>query len=112
MRPVTETRALPLSIGELSRLTGVHIETIRYYEAGQNASGSAAHHRRPAHLRRKTPANARIHPAGAGFRFRPRRYPRASGFGRIGARLMRRSAGDRQPSPRWRPSEARGPHQT
>ena len=32
MRPVTETRAPPLSIGELSRLTGVHIETIRYYE--------------------------------------------------------------------------------
>jgi MerR family transcriptional regulator, mercuric resistance operon regulatory protein len=32
MPPITEMRAPPLSIGELSRLTGVHIETIRYYE--------------------------------------------------------------------------------
>jgi MerR family mercuric resistance operon transcriptional regulator len=32
MQPVTDPRAAPLSIGELSRLTGVHIETIRYYE--------------------------------------------------------------------------------
>ncbi len=32
MQPVTDTRAPALSIGELSRLTSVHIETIRYYE--------------------------------------------------------------------------------
>lgn len=32
MRPAKDMRAAPLSIGELSRLTGVHIETIRYYE--------------------------------------------------------------------------------
>jgi MerR family mercuric resistance operon transcriptional regulator len=32
MPPVTDKRATPLSIGALSRLTGVHIETIRYYE--------------------------------------------------------------------------------
>lgn len=32
MPPFTESRGAPLSIGELSRLTGVHIETIRYYE--------------------------------------------------------------------------------
>lgn len=32
MPMVTDTRAAPFSIGELSRLTGVHIETIRYYE--------------------------------------------------------------------------------
>jgi MerR family transcriptional regulator, mercuric resistance operon regulatory protein len=32
MQPVTDARAPPLSIGELSRLTGVHVETIRYYE--------------------------------------------------------------------------------
>ena len=32
MQPVTEKRGAPLSIGALSRLTGVHIETIRYYE--------------------------------------------------------------------------------
>ena len=32
MRVVKDTRAASLSIGELSRLTGVHIETIRYYE--------------------------------------------------------------------------------
>ena len=32
MPPITKMRAPPLSIGELSRLTGVHIETIRYYE--------------------------------------------------------------------------------
>jgi MerR family transcriptional regulator, mercuric resistance operon regulatory protein len=32
MRPFTDTRRAPLSIGALSRLTGVHIETIRYYE--------------------------------------------------------------------------------
>jgi MerR family mercuric resistance operon transcriptional regulator len=32
MQPITQTRAPSLSIGELSRITGVHIETIRYYE--------------------------------------------------------------------------------
>jgi MerR family transcriptional regulator, mercuric resistance operon regulatory protein len=32
MPAVTESRARPLSIGELSRLSGVNIETIRYYE--------------------------------------------------------------------------------
>jgi MerR family mercuric resistance operon transcriptional regulator len=32
MRPITASRAKGLSIGELSRLTGVNIETIRYYE--------------------------------------------------------------------------------
>ncbi len=30
--PITEVRANALAIGELSRRTGVHIETIRYYE--------------------------------------------------------------------------------
>jgi MerR family transcriptional regulator, mercuric resistance operon regulatory protein len=29
---ITNARLGPLSIGELARLTGVHIETIRYYE--------------------------------------------------------------------------------
>ena len=32
MPPFNDTRGASLSIGELSRLTGVHIETIRYYE--------------------------------------------------------------------------------
>ena len=32
MRPITDARAAGLSIGELSKLTGVNIETIRYYE--------------------------------------------------------------------------------
>jgi MerR family mercuric resistance operon transcriptional regulator len=32
MRPITDSRAEGLMIGELSRRTGVHIETIRYYE--------------------------------------------------------------------------------
>jgi MerR family mercuric resistance operon transcriptional regulator len=32
MRPITDARAEGLMIGELSRQTGVHIETIRYYE--------------------------------------------------------------------------------
>jgi MerR family mercuric resistance operon transcriptional regulator len=32
MRPITDSRAEGLSIGELSRLTNVNIETIRYYE--------------------------------------------------------------------------------
>ena len=32
MRPITDSRAKGLSIGELSSLTGVNIETIRYYE--------------------------------------------------------------------------------
>jgi MerR family mercuric resistance operon transcriptional regulator len=32
MRPITDSRAEGLLIGELSRRTGVHIETIRYYE--------------------------------------------------------------------------------
>jgi MerR family transcriptional regulator, mercuric resistance operon regulatory protein len=32
MRPITDLRAAALSIGELSRRTGVHVETIRYYE--------------------------------------------------------------------------------
>lgn len=32
MRPITVARAEGLMIGELSRQTGVHIETIRYYE--------------------------------------------------------------------------------
>ena len=32
MPPFKDTRGASLSIGELSRLTGVHIETIRYYE--------------------------------------------------------------------------------
>lgn len=31
-RPITKTRPDALMIGELSRRTGVHIETIRYYE--------------------------------------------------------------------------------
>src|SRR5258708_21224252 len=32
MRPITALRADGASVGELSRLTGVNIETIRYYE--------------------------------------------------------------------------------
>lgn len=32
MRPITASRAEQMSIGALSRLTGVNIETIRYYE--------------------------------------------------------------------------------
>jgi MerR family mercuric resistance operon transcriptional regulator len=32
MPSLKDTQEAPLSIGELSRLTGVHIETIRYYE--------------------------------------------------------------------------------
>jgi len=32
MREITTSRADGLAIGELSKLTGVHIETIRYYE--------------------------------------------------------------------------------
>lgn len=32
MRPIKALRADGIPIGELSRLTGVHIETIRYYE--------------------------------------------------------------------------------
>ena len=32
MRPITDSRAENLAIGKLSRLSGVHIETIRYYE--------------------------------------------------------------------------------
>lgn len=32
MRPITTSRAQALSIGKLSELTGVKIETIRYYE--------------------------------------------------------------------------------
>jgi MerR family mercuric resistance operon transcriptional regulator len=32
MPPLKDTHEAPLSIGPLSRLTGVHIETIRYYE--------------------------------------------------------------------------------
>jgi MerR family transcriptional regulator, mercuric resistance operon regulatory protein len=32
MRPITALRADGMPIGELSRATGVHIETIRYYE--------------------------------------------------------------------------------
>jgi MerR family transcriptional regulator, mercuric resistance operon regulatory protein len=32
MRQITDSRAEGLMIGELSRRTGVHIETIRYYE--------------------------------------------------------------------------------
>jgi MerR family mercuric resistance operon transcriptional regulator len=32
MLPFKDTYGEPFSIGELSRLTGVHIETIRYYE--------------------------------------------------------------------------------
>jgi MerR family mercuric resistance operon transcriptional regulator len=32
MRKITASRPSSLSIGELSRLTGVNIETIRYYE--------------------------------------------------------------------------------
>jgi MerR family transcriptional regulator, mercuric resistance operon regulatory protein len=32
MRPITGSRAENLAIGELSRLSGVNIETIRYYE--------------------------------------------------------------------------------
>jgi MerR family mercuric resistance operon transcriptional regulator len=32
MRPVTVSRAQDVSIGELSRRTGVNVETIRYYE--------------------------------------------------------------------------------
>jgi len=32
MRPITDSRAEGLPIGELSRRTGVNIETIRYYE--------------------------------------------------------------------------------
>lgn len=32
MRPITTSRADGATIGELSRLTGVNIETIRYYE--------------------------------------------------------------------------------
>ncbi|MBX6329110.1 MAG: helix-turn-helix domain-containing protein [Pseudolabrys sp.] len=32
MRPITDTRAGGITIGELSRRTGVNVETIRYYE--------------------------------------------------------------------------------
>ena len=40
---MSQTKALPVDgipIGELSRRTGVHIETIRYYEKGINASST------------------------------------------------------------------------
>jgi len=32
MRPITDARAEAITIGELSRRTGVNVETIRYYE--------------------------------------------------------------------------------
>lgn len=32
MQPITDKRGMSLSIGALSQQTGVHIETIRYYE--------------------------------------------------------------------------------
>jgi hypothetical protein len=36
MRPVTVSRAKDVSIGELSRRTGVNVETIRYGRAGES----------------------------------------------------------------------------
>jgi MerR family transcriptional regulator, mercuric resistance operon regulatory protein len=35
MPPITDARAPALTIGELSRQTGVNVETIRYYERVQ-----------------------------------------------------------------------------
>ena len=35
MPPITDARAPGLTIGELSRQTGVNVETIRYYERVQ-----------------------------------------------------------------------------
>src|SRR5437588_1044345 len=72
MRPITVSRAETFAIGELSRFTGVNIETIRYYERikmmpapPRTASGrriyGPAETRSLAFIRR---SRARLHPRG------------------------------------------------
>ena len=59
MRPITASRADGVPIGEISRRTGVHIETIRYYEkikmlpapgAPRAAAASMGHKKRASSL--------------------------------------------------------------
>jgi MerR family transcriptional regulator, mercuric resistance operon regulatory protein len=50
MLPFKDTCGEPFSIGELSRLTGVHIETIRYYDKVKILPRSGTHRRRSARL--------------------------------------------------------------
>ena len=72
MRPIKALRADGIPIGELSRLCGVNIETIRYYEK-QDATRTAAHRSRSSGLWAKGNAHTRLYPprAGAGVYTRP-----------------------------------------
>ena len=95
MSPVTVSRAKDLSIGELSRRTGVNVETIRYYErvkilpTPQRTEGG---HR--LYGPNETRALAFIRRARVGVR--PRRNSRFAGFGRAGESVLRRGAHDRR----------------
>ena len=71
MAAVTSSRAQAFPIGELSRLTGVNIETIRYYERIKMLPAAAANGRWSARLWSRGAALARLHPAGAGTRLHP-----------------------------------------
>ena len=109
MPPITDARAPALTIGELSRQTGVNVETIRYYERVQmlpapprTAGGRRAYdtpHRRA----------LRIYPAGAGFGLQPQRSPRVARPRRGRARLLRGGAGNRERAPCQRPRKAGRP---
>jgi MerR family transcriptional regulator, mercuric resistance operon regulatory protein len=84
--PVTASRADRsdgIPIGELSRLTGVNIETIRCYEKIK-----MAHHppyrRWPSSVWTNRNPCARFHPTWPGAWFRPRRHPRSARLGAPG----------------------------
>ena len=61
MRAITASRAEHLPIGEISRLSGVNIETIRYYERIKMLPAPQTHREWPSHLWRDGAAHPRFH---------------------------------------------------
>jgi hypothetical protein len=64
MRAITSSRAENLAIGELSKRSGVNIETIRYYE--RDAGPTAADGQWPPRLSFNGPSYPRLHTAFTG----------------------------------------------
>ena len=65
MRAITAARAQNLPIGALSKLSGVNIETIHYYERIKMLP-APPRRQRPAHLSPDRPSHPRFHTAFPG----------------------------------------------
>jgi MerR family mercuric resistance operon transcriptional regulator len=63
MRTITSSRAENLSIGELSKRSGVNIETIRYYERIKMLPAPPLHGERATSVRTSRNTDIGFHPA-------------------------------------------------